>query len=70
MGQTNIMNDRKKFNYNLMILMVLLLNFLIHIYNQKLLISNNNYLSELTQKMDQYFGPINDVELPRWEENP
>lgn len=62
------MIDKRKFNYNLLILMILLLNFLIHIYNQKLLLSNNNYLLELTQKIDQYFAPINDVELPKWEE--
>lgn len=32
------------------------------------LISNEFRFSRIEQKIDQYFGPINDVELPQWEE--
>ena len=34
------------------------------------LLSNEFRLSGLEAKIDQYFAPIEDVELPVWEENP
>lgn len=34
------------------------------------LISNEFRFSRIEQKIDQYFAPIENVELPQWEENP
>ena len=34
------------------------------------LLSNEFRFSRIETKIDQYFAPINDVELPSWEENP
>lgn len=33
------------------------------------LISNEFRFSRIEEKIDQYFAPINDVDLPTWEEN-
>ena len=34
------------------------------------LISNEFRFSRIETKIDEYFAPINDVELPSWEDNP
>lgn len=34
------------------------------------LLSNEFSLGRMEAKIDQYFAPIEDVELPEWEENP
>lgn len=33
------------------------------------LISNEFRFSRIEQKIDEYFAPIEDVQLPQWEEN-
>jgi hypothetical protein len=48
--------DRRKFNYNLLIVMMLMIIFLMQFYNQKMLIHNadrlQNILTILTPKTD------------------
>jgi cell division protein FtsL len=61
--------DRRKFNFNLMITVILLFLFGIILYNQRLIINTHDHVIEINQKIDQYFAPINDVELPSWEED-
>ena len=34
------------------------------------MINIDDKIDELTIKFDKYFGPIEDVQLPAWEENP
>lgn len=63
------MIDRRKFNFNLMIIVILLFLFGIILYNQRLIINTHDHVIEINQKIDQYFAPINDVELPHWEDN-
>ena len=65
--RTNMI-DRRKFNFNLMVTTILLFMFVIMLYNQKLLLNMNSHIQEIDNKIDQYFGPINNVELPEWEE--
>ena len=35
-----------------------------------ILLSNEFRFGRMETKIDQYFAPIEDVELPAWEENP
>jgi hypothetical protein len=30
----------------------------------------NSHIQDIDNKIDKYFAPIEDVELPQWEENP
>lgn len=38
--------------------------------NKLMLISIDNRLDELNSKFDKFMAPIENVELPQWEENP
>ncbi len=60
--------DRRKFNFNLMITVILLFLFGIIMYNQRLLLNINSHVKDMDRKIDQYFLPV--IELPEWEENP
>jgi hypothetical protein len=40
------------------------------LYNQKLLLNIIGEINDIDKKIDKYFAPIEDVELPQWEENP
>lgn len=64
------MNDRRKFNFNLMIMVILLFLFGIILYNQRIMLNINSHVEDIDNKIDKYFGPIENVELPQWEENP
>jgi|688.fasta_scaffold1836662_2 hypothetical protein len=61
------MTDRRKFNFNLMLTIILLFLFSIILYNQRLILSMNSHLEDLNNKIDQYFLPV--IELPQWENN-
>jgi len=64
------MNDRRKFNFNLMITIILLFLFGIIIYNQRLIINTHDHVVEINEKFNKYFEPIYNIDLPQWEENP
>ena len=64
------MDDRRKFNFNLMIAVILLFLFSITLYNQRIMLNINSHVEDIDNKIDKYFGPIENVELPQWEENP
>ena len=55
------MNNMKDNAMLLAILSMLLMQFTI-------LLSAEARFSRIEQKIDEYFAPINDVELPKWEE--
>lgn len=63
------MTDRRKFNFNLMITVILLLLFGIIIYNQRLIINIHSHVIEIDAKIDKYFEPVNDIDLPTWGEH-
>jgi ABC-type phosphate/phosphonate transport system permease subunit len=66
---TNNGIDRRKFNFNLLIVAMLIIVFSMQLYNQKLLLNIIGEINDIDKKIDQYFGPI-DGELPVWEEAP
>ena len=69
MGHTNMI-DRRKFNFNLLIVTMLIVIFSMQLYNQKLLLNIIGEINDIDKKIDKYFAPIEDVQLPQWEENP
>lgn len=69
MGHTSMI-DRRKFNFNLLIVTMLIVIFSMQLYNQKLLLNIIGEINDIDKKIDKYFAPIEDVELPQWEENP
>ena len=69
MEHTNMINP-KKFNFNLLIVTMLIVVFSMQLYNQKLLLNLIGEINGIDNKIDKYFAPIEDVELPKWEENP
>ena len=60
MEQTNMKENRL---IMLAILSILIIQLLV-------LLSNESRSGRIEAKIDQYFAPIEDVELPAWEENP
>jgi cell division protein FtsL len=60
--------DRRKFNFNLLIVAMLIIVFSMQLYNQKLLLNIIGEINDIDKKIDQYFLPIDNVELPKWEE--
>jgi hypothetical protein len=62
--------DRRKFNFNLLIVAMLIIVFSMQLYNQKLLLNITGAINNIDTKIDKYFAPIEDVQLPQWEENP
>jgi cell division protein FtsL len=62
--------DRRKFNFNLLIVAMLIIVFSMQLYNQKLLLNIIGEINDIDNKIDKYFAPIEDVQLPQWEENP
>jgi len=60
MEQTNMKENRL---IMLAILSILIIQLLV-------LLSNESRSGRIEAKIDQYFAPIEDVELPTWEENP
>ena len=62
--------DRRKHNFNLLIMAILLFLFILQIYNQRLILNIHDHTVSIENKIDKYFAPVEDVELPRWEEEP
>ena len=60
--------DRRKNNYNIFFTSIFILLFILLLINKLMLISIDNRLDEMNKKIDQYFAPIENVELPQWEE--
>ena len=55
---------------NLFFTTIFIVLFILIIINKLILINLDDKIDELTLKFDKYFGPIEDVQLPEWEENP
>jgi hypothetical protein len=53
-------------NNNINTILFVILSILI--IQLMVLFSNEIRFSRLEQKIDQYFAPIDDVDLPKWEE--
>lgn len=60
--------DRRKANFNYLILMILLILFIMTIYNQRLIINTHNHIIEIDNKITGYFNPISDLDLPEWND--
>jgi hypothetical protein len=63
-------SDRRKNNYNVFFTSIFIFLFVLIFINKLILINIDDRLDELNAKLDKYFGPIEDVQLPAWEENP
>lgn len=68
MERTNMI-DRRKFNFNLLIVTMLIIIFSMQLYNQKLLLNIIGEINDLNTKIDKYFEPIDNIQLPKWEKN-
>lgn len=62
--------DRRKNNYNIFFTSIFILLFILLLINKLMLISIDNRLDELNSKFDKFMAPIENIELPQWEENP
>ena len=65
-----MITDRRKNNYNIFFTSIFILLFILLLINKLMLISIDNRLDELNSKFDKFMAPIENVELPQWEENP
>jgi hypothetical protein len=64
-------SDRRLRNsYNLFFTTIFIFLFILIFINKLILINVDNKIDDLTLKFDKYFGPIEEVQLPEWEENP
>ena len=63
------MIDRRKFNFNLLIVTMLIVIFSMQLYNQKLLLNIIGEINDLDIKIEKYLGPIDNIPLPEWEKN-
>jgi hypothetical protein len=68
---TQSQSDRRlRSSYNLFFTTIFIFLFILIFINKLILINVDDKIDELTLKFDKYFAPIEDVELPAWEENP
>jgi len=51
------MIDRRKFNFNLLVVAMLIIIFSTLLYNQQLLLQTTDRISRIEKKLDQYFEP-------------
>jgi hypothetical protein len=60
--------DRRKNNYNLFFTSIFILLFVLIFINKLILINIDDKIDDLHKKFDQFLAPIENVELPEWEE--
>jgi hypothetical protein len=60
--------DRRKNNYNLFFTSIFILLFIVILINKFMLITIDDKVDDLHKKFDQFLAPIENVELPEWEE--
>jgi hypothetical protein len=60
-------SDRRRSSYNLFFTTIFIILFILTFINKLILINIDDKIDELTIKFDKYFGPIEDVQLPKWE---
>jgi hypothetical protein len=51
------MTDRRKFNFNLLLVGMLIIIFGTLLYNQQLLLQTTDRIFQIEKKLDQYFEP-------------
>jgi hypothetical protein len=61
--------DRRKNNYNLFFTSIFILLFILIFINKLILINIDDKIDGLHEKFDQFLAPIENVELPSWEDN-
>jgi hypothetical protein len=66
----NESDRRLRSSYNLFFTTIFILLFILLLINKLMLISIDNRLDQLNNKFDKFMAPIENVELPQWEENP
>ena len=62
--------DRRKNNYNIFFTSIFILLFVLIFINKLMLIAIDDKIDGLNSKFDKFMAPIENVELPQWEENP
>jgi hypothetical protein len=62
--------DRRKNNYNIFFTSILVFLFVLIFINKLMLIVIDDKIDDLNIKFDKFMAPIENVELPQWEENP
>jgi hypothetical protein len=62
--------DRRKNNYNIFFTSILVFLFVLIFINKLMLIVIDDKIDDLNSKLDKFMAPIENVELPQWEENP
>jgi hypothetical protein len=61
--------DRRKNNYNLFFTSIFILLFILIFINKLILINIDDKIDLLNEKFDKFLAPIENVELPIWEDN-
>jgi hypothetical protein len=61
--------DRRKNNYNLFFTSIFILLFIVILINKFMLITIDDKIDDLHKKFDTFLAPIENVELPSWEDN-
>jgi len=61
--------DRRKNNYNLFFTSIFILLFILIFINKLILINIDDKIDLLNEKFDKFLAPIENVELPTWEDN-
>ena len=62
--------DRRRNNYNIFFTSIFILLFILIFINKLMLIAIDDKIDDLNSKFDKFMAPIENVELPQWEENP
>jgi hypothetical protein len=62
--------DRRRNNYNIFFTSIFILLFVLIFINKLMLIAIDDKIDDLNSKFDKFMAPIENVELPQWEENP
>jgi len=65
----NVSQDRRKNNYNLFFTSIFIFLFVLIFINKLMLITIDDKIDDLHEKFDKFLAPIENVELPNWENN-
>lgn len=61
--------DRRKNNYNIFFTSIFILLFVLIFINKLMLIVIDDKIDDLNSKFDKFMAPIEDIQLPEWENN-
>ncbi len=64
---SNLSQDRRKNNYNIFFSSIFIFLFVLIFINKLMLINIDEKINELNRKFDTFLSPIENIELPAWE---